>query len=208
MERSVRGRLSIIESASEIKAKIIFEAAEVVDKILRSNSGVISRRINSLLSSKIYDHPTTQSILSGVLQRDFGLTNEMASSSISRVISILRDNTKIQLKKSQRSNLFYAINIKILEGGITPFMNIKYSSEGGEVNWMKWLLTEGVTVINDEFFVLSGNFSGSRSGLGIMAKGGSFRVEPEFAGTEDDNFIVNTIKQSYDDMIQIIGSYL
>lgn len=204
-------RLSIVESTNTVKARILFEAAEVVDNILRRNSPVISRKISTLLANRIHETPHMKSILGGKLKADFGLTDEMADEALGKITELIRSNTIIKLYKRPQKDLFYSLEIRLLPNGVTPFLSIRYDSDGGPVDWMDWLLTKGVTIINEDFFVAYGSFS-SRTGEAIMMPAGSsgkdFRVDPEFAGTEDDNFIVNVVKQSYPDMVAIVGSYL
>lgn len=206
-------QLRILESQNEIHARILFEASQEVDKLLRRNSSAISRKISRLLADRIHETPEMKSILGGKLKADFGLSDQAADEALERVTSLIRENTVVRLNKNVKNGLFYSITISLLPNGLTPFFDIRYDSindkgESHPVDWMEWLLTKGVTIINDEFFVMYGPFRTSRSGEAIMVKGGTFRVDPEFAGTEQDNFIVNTVKRSYQDMIGIIGSYL
>jgi hypothetical protein len=94
---------------------------------------------------------------------------------------------------------FSGISIKIDPVG--PIQNIpsgSYDSNGYIINWMDWLLNRGSQVVVSGFeSVFSVNANNSRSGLGFMLKSGnSFRVDPRFAGTKDDNFLTRIVTES------------
>jgi hypothetical protein len=60
--------------------------------------------------------------------------------------------------------------------------------------------------------VAKGEFRTSRSGFALMFPSGEsgkiFRVDPNFAGTADDNFVVNTIASLLPEIGNIMFSYL
>ena len=63
---------------------------------------------------------------------------------------------------------------------------------------MDWLLNKGSQVVVSGFeSVFSVDGSKSRSGLGFMFKtGNSFRVDPRYSGTKDDNFLTRLINNN------------
>ena len=73
------------------------------------------------------------------------------------------------------------------------------------LEWLNWLLKEGDKIIvgNFGFEKITGR---GRSSLGSMKKGGSWRISPQHAGTEDDNFITRALgnKASQTNMANII----
>ena len=61
---------------------------------------------------------------------------------------------------------------------------------------MKWLLTLGDAVIVRDYEVKAGFPKSSRTGDKIMVKGSGWRVPPEHAGSEGNNFITRAIDEA------------
>lgn len=69
-----------------------------------------------------------------------------------------------------------------------------FESEGGHrVEWLRWLLTAGDEVVNPDYGFVAGAFPASRTGLGVMKRGGSWAVPGEFAGSPDDNWLTRAV---------------
>ena len=60
------------------------------------------------------------------------------------------------------------------------------------LDWLNWILTRGDEIIVSKFRFEPESGRG-RTGRGRMKKGGSWRVSPQYAGTEDDNFITRAL---------------
>lgn len=210
--------IKITETTNSVSAKILFEVVEQVDKRMRSAAPQINIRVGALIEGRLRATPHVRSILSGKLQADFGLTPSVASSAVDSLISEIKRSVKVNLDVRNRGilgSLAWSMSVTILPDGLSQILSKigSYSSSGNEINWMEWLLTKGATVIYDDFFVAYGSeFKSSRSGFGIMFPSGEsgriFRVDPVFAGTQDDNFVVNTLNSLLPDIANIMFSYL
>lgn len=208
-------QLKIIESIDSIKAKILFEVKEQVNKKMRGYAPVISRQVGNLIEYKLLDTPHAQSILSGQLRADFGLSEADAKSALTDLISTIRKNIRVKLdiKADGAIRNAWAMQVNILPPGLIDKLSQvgTYDSGGHSISWMKWLLTKGVSIIYEDYSIMYGSFSTSRSGQAIMAKrvnGEMFRVEPEFAGTAEDNFVVNTLSSLLPEIGLIMRKYL
>jgi hypothetical protein len=205
-------RLKFTESTQQIQAKILFEFAEVVDKRMRGYAPLISREVGELIAAELRKTPHVISLLSGKLQADFGLTPAAAQTGVDEIISKVRKSTVVRLSKNPKTNLVYTISIQLLPEGISSLLDISYASYRGRVTWVEWLLTKGVTIVVEDFWAMSGEFEESRSGRAIMVPVGNdkvgFRVDPEFAGTPGDNFVVNTIQGLLPAITNVIRKYL
>lgn len=202
-------RLQITTTANELKAKIIFEAQEVIDDILRRNSSAISRKCGQIISRRLSDSRTFTSLLYGQLKIDFGLTDEEANTGTNSILESVKDSTKVKLIKNTKGNAF-AISINITPN-LSELSEISYINDGkngGEITWLMWLLTKGVQIVVDGFRVKYGDYKASRSGGGIMLPKGFFRVDPDFAGTPDSNFITKAVEESFPEIVAIIRVYL
>tara|TARA_E500000331_G_scaffold324950_1_gene341713 strand:+ start:20984 stop:21637 length:654 start_codon:yes stop_codon:yes gene_type:complete len=73
---------------------------------------------------------------------------------------------------------------------------IQETEKGQQLEWMKWLLTLGDAVIVRDYEVKAGFPKSSRTGDKIMVKGSGWRVPPEHAGSEGNNFITRAIDEA------------
>jgi hypothetical protein len=209
-----KSRIQIIESTSSISAKVLFEVAEQVDKKMRRAAPQINLRVGELIEARIRATPHVKSLISGQLQADFGLNIGEAEEAIESLLFVVKRSVKVNL--GMRTKGAWSMSVSILPEGFSDVLKgigTYQSPRSGEfIPWMEWLLTKGTTIIYDDFFVAKGEFRTSRSGFALMFPSGEsgkiFRVDPNFAGTADDNFVVNTIASLLPEIGNIMFSYL
>lgn len=187
--------LVIIDSIKTIEENVNSAIADLANDIIGKNINKISQSIKSLIPSWINAQPEIQSLLSNdprSLAGQFGITGGTLGI-VSSIINAVVDSTEIKLLK-------YTKNLKGgLEIGFQPsnFVNLLSLGEGhtiyqgGDLHWLDWLLKRGDSIIvtNYQYNPRTGL---GRSGLGNMIPGGSFRIPPQFSGTENDNFITRS----------------
>jgi hypothetical protein len=80
------------------------------------------------------------------------------------------------------------------------------------VDWLEWLLTRGTQVVIGDFWLFEHARGSTRSGgSSIMRRIENiprepFRVDPNFSGTIDDNFITRAIQSQSDELLRVLGS--
>jgi len=193
-------RLKLVTTPSQFAATVQFLAAPKVDKILVKAKPVIETRISNLLRTSIQASRTVQDLKNGQLKVDFGLEDGVASAAITDIVNAVLSSIKVFLKKSQRGRTLGSLVIQIdptTVSSVVQTSNIgSYVSNGNQITWLDWLMTKGTQVVVGGFEIVQtiDYDDRSRSGGGFMIEtGGSFRVDPEFAGTEGDNFITRAI---------------
>jgi len=214
-----KARIQITESTSSVSAKVLFEVVEQVDKRMRKAAPQINLRVGELIETRIRATPHVKSLISGQLQADFGLNIGEAEEAIESLLFVVKRSVKVNLGIKNRGSLgnsAWSMSVSILPEGFSDILKgigTYQSPRSGEfIPWMEWLLTKGTTIIYDDFFVAKGEFRTSRSGFALMFPSGEsgkmFRVDPNFAGTADDNFVVNTIASLLPEIGNIMFSYL
>ena len=193
-------RLRLVTTPSQFAATVQFLVAPKVDKILVKAKPAIENRISNLLRIAIGSSPTIRSLKGGELQVDFGLTNDAASAATNDIVNAVLSSVNVFFKKSQRGKTLGSLVIQIDPASVSAAVETSsmgsYLSVGYKITWLDWLMTRGTEVVVEGFEVVStaGYDDRSRSGGGFMLPtGGIFRVVPEFAGTEGDNFITRAI---------------
>lgn len=140
----------------------------------------------------------------GQLRRDFGFRpGENVGERVVKAVS-----SSIQLNAlGPTSASLGGIRLSLLKGGIEFLLDKDfgaYDSNGNTVDWLKWLLTAGDTIIIADYEVIYKDTPRSRSGYALMispkmSKG--FRVDPAYSGTIDDNWITRALAATEVDML-------
>lgn len=184
--------IKIIDPIKTIEKNINKAIADLANDVIGKNIGKISDSVKSLIPSWVNSQPEIQSLSSsdpGSLAGQFGISGSSLEI-VTAIINSIVSATEIKFVK-------YTSNLRGgLEIGFQPtnFANLLALGEGhtiyqgGDLHWLEWLLKRGDSIIvtNYQYNPQTGL---GRSGLGNMRTGGSFRVPPQFSGTEDNNFI-------------------
>lgn len=140
----------------------------------------------------------------GKLRDDFGFrSGENAGERVVKEIS-----RSIHLNKiKSTSTTLGGVRLELLKNGIEFLLDKDfgaYDSNGNTVDWLKWLLTAGDTIVIADYEVIYKDTPRSRSGHALMispkmSKG--FRVDPNHSGTIDDNWITRALAATEVDML-------
>lgn len=206
--------IKLTDSVSKITTDINLSIAQYLNDKIRKNKLSTINKIKSYIPAWINSQPeivSLQSQTTNTLFALFGLrsgsTNSIVDDMINSVVNSLAfsfnpiDNQlnggiTIELQPSDFQNLLS------LQSG-----HVVYSQ--GDLHWLNWLLTMGNSVIIANYNYAPQSGAG-RSRQGIMKFGGSFRVPPQYSGTDTDNFITRALTGSAqeDQITQIINTEL
>lgn len=189
--------IELIDSLSTIQKNINKAIAQDMNLLLLKKKYTIETECKRIVSKWILDQPEIKSLQSDVpysLSGQFGLTPGADIIAVNDIITAVENSihTKI-IKFDQNLNgglfvYFQPSNFANLLGLVSG--HVFYNN--GDLHWLEWLLKEGdnIIVINYSYNPKIGI---GRSKLGNMTKSGSFRVPPEFSGTEQNNFITRAL---------------
>jgi hypothetical protein len=189
--------LQITDSVSTIQKNVSEAIAQVInDKIAKSQNKIVAD-CTRLASSWILSQPEINSLsslspesLAGQLGIPQAFVGNVVNSIENAVVNSI--NAKfIKYSKNLKGGLeiYFQPNdfINLLS---LPAGHVVY--RGGDLHWLDWLLKRGdnVIVANYQYNPQTGL---GRSGLGNMILGGSFRIPPQFSGTDNNNFITRAL---------------
>lgn len=207
--------VKVVTSDNELRGRILFVLRNRADAAFRRARSQIELKAKIAFAKNIRESPTISSLLNGKLKADFGLDDEMSTKAVNELISYVSNNVNVVFNIGRDKQSVASISLTIPPVDTSAFLTAisgSYQSVGGygggQVNWLQWLLTKGTTVVIDGFSVEYGPFENSRSGAALMVEGGAFRVDPEFAGVEGDNFITRAINQSLNELRTILRDEL
>lgn len=199
---------------------IFYEAAkkETLKKVMSNINKITNNsksKISSIILSALNNSSTVQSLLSGKLRDDFGLFGNVVDVTISNIVKHISENIKLQVNQSTTAGSILVISVELLPGDFNKIVSLpggSIPSRGGPVDWLEWLLTKGTQVVVADYWIYTNAKGFTRSGgSSIMKKIEStprdpFRVDPNYAGTPDDNFITRSLEPFHKDIISVIAN--
>ena len=187
--------IKLLESDNDIITKINKSIARRFNVLIKRRAKIVQNDIKRLIPSWISEQPEVISLNSdgtdGSLNAQFGLRPGQSAIVIADIINAISEAIFVHITPVSPVNLSGGISFSIQP---TDFKNLISLSSGivateklQQLHWLDWLLTEGDRVIIAGYEYVPSD--GGRSGGGTMKLGRSFRVEPSFSGTVDDNFV-------------------
>jgi hypothetical protein len=124
----------------------------------------------------------------------FGITIS-AASIINAIINSVISSTSISVVPYNNKLKGGGIEVNIQPNNFANLLNLPQGHsvyKDGDLHWLDWLLNRGdeIIVVGYEYNPQAGL---GRSKLGNMKEGGSFRVPPQFSGTDNNNFITRAL---------------
>jgi hypothetical protein len=184
--------IQISDSIKTIEANINRAAAELANDIVTKNLSKISSSVKTLIPSWISVQPEIQSLLSSdpsSLAGQFGIIGS-AQNIVNNIVDSVVNSTEIKLIK-YTSTLKGGLELRFQPSTFANLLSLPDGHtvyNGGDLHWLEWLLKRGDSIIVTNYQYNPSTGLG-RSGLGNMIPGGTFRIPPQFSGTEDNNFI-------------------
>lgn len=198
----MRFNLTLLEKETEIQNKILKALLPDIKNYLNKVSFKMRKRLSIAVSQAITQSPEYDSILNGQLKYEFGIPN--SGSKLTSLIDIWSNNIKINLVSPQivgnkiKASLSAAmIRIDFSDVIYTDYAEVFDNERGYSLPWLRWLLLEGSAILVKKYDVVFGANPRSRTGFAIMQPSQrSWKVPPQFSGTESNNWITRSIENS------------
>lgn len=208
---------NIVETNDEINTMILEIMADHINDTLNIAMPKITTEIKELVALSLREEPEYQSLLSGRLRAEFGLSDtNMVDNIIDKLVSTIDvSRSTVSYNKIGLVGGFTITMMKSddMNGVIFTDIASVISNNGQHLPWLQWLLLEGNNAIVKNFDVKMGSYSQSRSGMAIMVSSrDNWRVPPEFVGTISNNWTtraIDRIEDKIDILIEnIIGALI
>ena len=201
---------------NKIVAAVDRQVNEKIGRALPQISSKIKPEVSSIILRSLSESPTVQSLLSGKLKDDFGLFGNVVDTTINNIISVISEGINVKLERSKTAGSIVTTTLEILPykdfDKIISVAGGSFPARGGNVDWLEWLLTRGTQVVIGDFWLFEHARGFTRSGgSSIMRRIENiprepFRVDSNFSGTIDDNFITRAIQSQSDELLRVLGS--
>lgn len=204
-----------------VTAFINKKAKEAIDLVTSEYEKSIKTRVAKVIRASMKTDPVIQSLRTGRLRGDFGLTD--AASKTDSLIRELVNSVKTEVSVGNARAIAGRGRLRqVRTTGIPtdysflidqPF-GLQTTEKGTVLPWLRWLLIEGRRTITPGFYVTDRRGRGRSGRRAKMAKQGNppsgraFRVPTEFAGTITNNFIQRRIQASRDAISQELKVFI
>ena len=209
---SLKFSLKLLENNSTISQEIAKALLPDVTKYFNNIAIKMRETIPNIVIDSIMSQPEYSALISGNLQYELGITNP--ASRLSEIISTIRSGAIINIKppKITSNKISASIKLQMIQKDFSDLLGIGSSSftseKGSQIDWLRWLLLEGDSVIISNYNFILGANEASRTGGGIMRplNGGSWRVPPEYAGNINNNWITRGLDSATSQIDQFLES--
>jgi hypothetical protein len=201
--------VKLVDSTPDITKAILGSIRDYLDPKIKQAASKTSEKLPKLVSEALRQEPEYLSLLSGQLKAELGLAS---SSDVEAVIEAISSSIelKTQSLSANRSGIKGGFTINMIRakdaGGVIGLDIAKINDKGYSLPWLQWLLFEGNEVLIKNYKVEFGPNPNSRSGLAIMkpSSSSSWRVPPEFVGSEENNWITRAITRIENNVYDLI----
>ena len=198
---SLKFNIKLVDSDSAVNKAILNALIPELNKYLDKIYNRMSNEIPDILINNIQAQPEYDSLLGGQLQGEFGIVDPQ--NRLNDILSTIK-NGKVVTKTPVSitgQKIKGGIKLEMVRKDLQDLLSLgsaSFSTEkGSNLEWLKWLLTEGDSIIITSHEFIFGSNPFSRTGLGIMRQSSSgWRVPPEFAGSINNNWITRAIDAS------------
>ena len=204
----MRFSVDILQSDNEITSLILERIRDYLQKSFDKSKPNIAKELGKILKNALTSQPEYQSLSSGKLRKELGVTSiAIVKSIIDKWIdSTTIDSQKLKIMNNQ---IFGNFSINMIKSDYADVLSmadatIIDSNTGSKVPWLSWLLLGGGDMLVKNYAVQTVNPTArSRTGETIMIKSDkrNWRMPPEFAGVAGNNWVYRAM-DTLDDKIE------
>jgi hypothetical protein len=187
--------IKLLESNNAIVKKIHTALANAFNKSLSQNVTQIYRGLEPLISSALFASPEIMSVSGGLLRTDFGLTSDPSGEIVNAIVSSL--DIEIEKAKATAAGIKGGLLITMQPIDYNNLFSLSVAEQitekGVSLPWLQWLLTFGQQIIVANFGIDYQSGKGRTGGGYMTVDARPFKINSQYAGTVDDNFITRAI---------------
>lgn len=187
-----------------------------VEEALREILGKIIARVRNdippEIERRIVGAPEYIALLSGRFRGEIGVVNPAPV--IRAMVGILQKEMEIEIEpvKVRAGSVKGGFRVSVVRANLAPLFNLPgaiFRSENGyDVPWLEWLLTAGDRIVIADYHFSPIPSERSRTGEGLMNKGGSWHVPSAYAGTTEDNWLIRALSGLEEYVDKLLAEYL
>lgn len=210
-----------VETAG-LEQQILKQITAQAQQFLKKVSVSVRAPILQVIGEAVEASPEYASLQNGILREDFGIAQ--SGPALAGIVQAIKQSCQIEVYGASSSNLG-GIRVSVIKSDFSDVLSVEgtsYTSTSRRgshlIPWLSWLLFEGDKIILADFQVdyNADSRPQSRTGRAIMVerpKPGSkkaagsfapFRVRPEFAGTQESNWLIRAVEPVMTKILAVI----
>ncbi len=220
-------RYSLQFDFSDFNRKLIIEHKKLLREAFNKQIPFLTKTVKKEVVSTIKASTEYKSLINarGLLRRQLGLGEQGGDaegilnpvSAMAIILDLITEDILVTVSdKKEGTDFIIGVNIQLLtdinkltSSDAARYISINARGEMHEIPWLEWLLTAGQSSVVMGYHVVYKESAASRTGYAVMGKGGSFSMESTYAGTKNNNFIVNSIKKFQEEKLSgLIDEFL
>lgn len=211
--RGLKFDFNLLEDNRVVFSRIKKAIAQEFNKRIQRNITKIEDDIKKVVKELISNCAEIKSIQSGSLRADFGIPADQnpAHNIVSAIVNSVEVEHELIVPKSSGKKFTGGLTVNIQPKDVANLLALSgvtvTTAKGTNLPWLEWLLTLGDKIIITGYHVDYKSGTG-RSGRGTMADGDTFRVNPSFSGTTDNNFITRALRGSENRIKNILKRHI
>ena len=205
--------IKLLDAAATIQQKVNTALAAELNKAVTGNRTKFENKAKFFVRKCIMEQPEIASISiggQGSLAAQLGVQKGQEESVVNSIVNAIVESTTVKLTRfdNKLHGKLYInfqpsdfVNLLALPQG---FVN---TEKGQSLHWLRWLLKEGAKPIVIGYQYVPGKAGRSRGGV-MMANAQSWRVPPQFSGTDENNFITRAFSGREKEVQDLFGQLL
>jgi hypothetical protein len=187
----------LTDSQLDFNRKLLGEFASQLNKQIKSKSGIILKDVKSQLRVFFNNSRHYQSMINGTdesnLRAHFGFTKSQEASRVDPIIDKFIGSlfTTFKPYNGRLGGEFAVMGIADDFNDVLSMSEAFVINKGEALPWLEWLLESGDSFVVQDAAIEFG--PGGRSGQAIMREPGKWKVPPEYAGTNDNNWVTEVL---------------
>jgi hypothetical protein len=185
-----KASIRLVETSAQIQKKVERALRSEINKVLATSAKSIEAKVRPIIQGALTNSPEIQSLNGGTLAADFGLTSNPGNQIVSAVVASL--NVRAERGKGK---ILGGIVVELQPTDFSNLLGLSVAEQqidGGAIPWLYWLLTQGDTIIIANYGVEYGQF-GRTNEARMSEKFAPFKVDSNFSGTTENNFITRAV---------------
>ena len=202
--------VELTQTDAQISREINKAISKEVNSIVKNRASRVERRFKSVIPTWVFETPEMQSLLQeGVpnsLSAQFGLPAGTGAGVVDQIGFAIAQSISFDVQKAPSSAAKGGVTFNFQPSSfgnlITLSAGTVRTARGQVLPWLEWLLSQGTKTIIYGYQYEPGD--AGRSFGGTMIGGNIWRVPPEFAGTQNNNFLTRMFAEREKEIASIL----
>ena len=205
--------IKLLDSAKVIEQRINALLSKELNTLLTANKTKFNTKVRDFVKKCVLEQPEIISLKAGgvgSLAAQVGIRAGQESSVVDSIVMAIVNSTTVNIRRFD-TKLNGKLDINFQPADFVNLLALPQgmvnTENGDTLKWLSWLLKEGAKpiIIGYQYSPASG---AGRGRGGVMITGTAWRVPPQFAGTETDNFITRAFSGREKDIQDLFGQLL